>query len=230
MGYCGKLSGVREIWLFAESAGGKREYQSRSTPMLTSIFQDWYSSFPPSPPALSAKSHLALTPESSCGNPYSLFSNCMQNDVTLVRHCWTSFRNKTKIYNYSAVLKLILTSLVLLGFSADHLHSQLKYKYLSIIHNNRSQSYHQKNSQNYDKIPRFLTISTDFQIVFLWKNSEENFQKSVQCETVNCWKITFVQMTNIFLPFVVYFWQMYCDPFSGALKNRSLLVPWACSY
>ena len=44
----------------------------------------------------------------------------------------------------------------------------------------RAQSYQQKNSQNSDKILRFLTISTDFQIVFLSKFSEENIQKSVQ--------------------------------------------------
>ena len=38
-----------------------------------------------------------------------------------------------------------------------------------------------KNSQNSDQILEFLKISTDFQIVFLLKYSEENFfQKSVQ--------------------------------------------------
>ena len=56
----------------------------------------------------------------------------------------------------------------------------LKYTYSVFISKPRAQSYQQKNSQNSDKILRFLTISTDFQIVFLSKFSEENIQKSVQ--------------------------------------------------
>ena len=30
-----------------------------------------------------------------------LFFNCMQNDVTTVRRCWTSFRKKTQLYSLS---------------------------------------------------------------------------------------------------------------------------------
>ena len=44
----------------------------------------------------------------------------------------------------------------------------------------RAQSYQLKYFQNSDKILRFLKISSDFQIVFLSKFSEENFQKSFQ--------------------------------------------------
>ena len=34
----------------------------------------------------------------TCSNPHPHFLNCMQNDVTLVHRCWSSFRKKTIVY------------------------------------------------------------------------------------------------------------------------------------
>ena len=47
-----------------------------------------------------------------------------------------------------------------------------------------------------DKILRFLTISTDFQIVFLSKYSEENFQKSVQPVAPKYFVLKFLRLSE----------------------------------
>ena len=49
------------------------------------------------PHALSANNPLSFTPVTHIPH----FSNCMQNDVTSVRRCWTSFRKKEIVYYYS---------------------------------------------------------------------------------------------------------------------------------
>ena len=52
-------------------------------------------------PSLSANKALW---RASCSNPHPYFSNCMQNDVTSVHCCLTSFRKKTVYYSYSVLL------------------------------------------------------------------------------------------------------------------------------
>ena len=57
-------------------------------------------------------------------------------------------------------------------------------------------TYQHKIYQNSNKILRFLTISTDFLIVFLSKYSEENFQKSVQPAATKYFVWKFLRFSN----------------------------------
>ena len=52
--------------------------------------------------------------KASCSNPRPIFSNCMQNDITLVRHCLTSFRKKNNCILLSNNINSFL-------FFSDHL-------------------------------------------------------------------------------------------------------------
>ena len=79
---------------------------TRCATMFTSIFQDW--SFFISPSLFQLTKHSPSLRKAPRNNPCSIFSNCMQNDVTSVWICLTTFRKKAIVY-YCLDLDLVVT-------------------------------------------------------------------------------------------------------------------------
>ena len=79
---------------------------SRCATIFTSVFQD--RSFFISPSLFWQTKHSPSLRKASHNNPCSIFSNCMQNDVTSVWLCLTTFRKKAILY-YCLDLDLVVT-------------------------------------------------------------------------------------------------------------------------
>ena len=88
-------------WAVGWKRGGKRERigpeKRRWTLEYLQYIKQTQETFPPH---FQPTVHSPIPRKASHSNPCSFFSNCTQNGVTTVRHCWTSFRKKAIIYYY----------------------------------------------------------------------------------------------------------------------------------